>query len=127
LIIPAKLWGVLAMFGSILLLFFLPWLDRSPVRSGHYRPVFKRFFWILLIDVAVLAYIGGAHITPLNIALGQLATAYYFAHFLIILPLISKFERPLPLPNSISESVLHGEAQESAPYGLDKTAPATAN
>ncbi|WP_051504069.1 cytochrome b [Sphingomonas jaspsi] len=125
-ILPAKLWGVLAMFSSILLLFFLPWLDRSPVRSGHYRPVFKRFFWILLIDVAILGYVGGAEISARNIALGQLAAAYYFAHFLIILPLISKFERPLPLPNSISESVLKGDAPERAPYGLDTT-PAAAN
>jgi ubiquinol-cytochrome c reductase cytochrome b subunit len=121
-ILPAKLWGVMAMFGSILLLFFLPWLDKSPVRSGHYRPVFKRFFWLLLIDVAVLGYIGGAEINPLNIALGQLATAYYFAHFLIILPLVSKFERPLPLPSSISASVLHGEIAEAAPIGQTKPA-----
>ncbi|MEO5809571.1 MAG: cytochrome b, partial [Sphingomicrobium sp.] len=125
--IPAKLWGVLAMFSSILLLFFLPWLDRSPVRSGHYRPVFKRFFWILVADVLLLGYIGGAELTPLNTALGQLAAAYFFAHFLIILPLISKFERPLPLPSSITASVLHGEDEESAPYGLAKSAPAAAH
>ena len=62
-ILPAKLWGVLAMFGSILLLFFLPWLDKSPVRSGSYRPVFKRFFWLLVIDVLILGYVGGA---PIN-------------------------------------------------------------
>ena len=125
--IPAKLWGVLAMFAAILLLFFLPWLDRSPVRSGNYRPVFKRFFWLLVADVLLLGYIGGAEISPLNTALGQIAAAYYFAHFLIILPLVSKFERPLPLPNSISESVLHGETQESTPYGLAKTAPVAAH
>ena len=125
--IPAKLWGVLAMFAAILLLFFLPWLDRSPVRSGNYRPVFKRFFWLLVADVLVLGYIGGAEISPLNTALGQIAAAYYFAHFLIILPLVSKFERPLPLPNSISESVLHGETQESTPYGLAMTAPVAAH
>ena len=120
--IDAKLWGVIAMFASILLLFFLPWLDKSPVRSGAYRPVFKRFFWVLLVDVAILGYIGGAPISPLNVALGQLATAYYFAHFLIILPLISKYETPLALPNSISESVLHGEKQEAAPIGQTKPA-----
>ena len=120
--IPAKLWGVIAMFASILLLFFLPWLDKSPVRSGAYRPVFKRFFWILLVDVAVLGYVGGAPISPLNVALGQLATAYYFAHFLIILPFVSKHETPLPLPNSISESVLHGEKAEAAPIGQTKPA-----
>jgi ubiquinol-cytochrome c reductase cytochrome b subunit len=117
-ILPAKLWGVLAMFTSILLLFFLPWLDKSPVRSGSYRPLFKRFFWLLVVDVLILGYIGGAEITPFNIALGQFAAAYYFAHFLIILPLVSKYEQPLPLPRSITDSVLHGEEQESAPAGV---------
>ena len=125
-ILAAKLWGVLAMFASILLLFFLPWLDRSPVRSGNYRPVFKTFFWILVIDVLVLGYCGGQPAEPLYVALGQLASAYYFAHFLIILPLISKYERTLPLPTSITASVLHGEKQEAAPYGLAKSAPAAA-
>ena len=125
-IIPAKLWGVLAMFFSILLLFFLPWLDKSPVRSGHYRPVFKRFFWLLMLDILVLGYVGGAEINAFNIALGQFASAYYFIHFLIILPLVSAFEKPLPLPNSISESVLHGEKQEAAPIGAPARAGATA-
>src|SRR4029079_16579430 len=62
-ILEAKLWGVLAMFSSILLLFFLPWIDKSPVRSGSYRPVFKRFFWLLVIDVIVLGRDGGAAAT----------------------------------------------------------------
>jgi ubiquinol-cytochrome c reductase cytochrome b subunit len=122
-ILPAKLWGVVAMFASILLLFFLPWLDKSPVRSGAYRPVFKRFFWILVADVLILGYCGMSPAEQPYVAISQLAAAYYFAHFLIILPLISKFERPLPLPNSISESVLHGEAKEAAPAGQQ---PATA-
>jgi ubiquinol-cytochrome c reductase cytochrome b subunit len=116
-ILPAKLWGVIAMFSSILLLFFLPWLDKSPVRSGSYRPVFKRFFWILVVDVLVLGWVGGQPVKPLTVAVGQIAAIYYFLHFLVILPLVSKFETPLPLPNSISESVLHGEEQESAPAG----------
>jgi ubiquinol-cytochrome c reductase cytochrome b subunit len=116
-ILPAKLWGVLAMFGSILLLFFLPWLDKSPVRSGSYRPLFQRFFWLLLIDIVILGYVGGAEINAFNVALGQIASAYYFAHFLIILPFVSRYEKTLPLPNSITESVLHGEVQESAPVG----------
>jgi ubiquinol-cytochrome c reductase cytochrome b subunit len=105
-IVPAKLLGVLAMFASILLLFFLPWLDTSPVRSGHYRPMFKKFFWIWLADVAVLGYCGGAPAEEPFVMISQLAAAYYFAHFLIILPLVSRIERPLPLPNSITESVL---------------------
>src|SRR5205085_5075426 len=90
-ILSAKLWGVLAMFGSILLLFFLPWLDKSPVRSGSYRPVFKRFFWLLVVDVIVLGYCGGGAPTPLRAALGQISAAYYFLHFLVILPLVSRF------------------------------------
>ena len=119
-ILPAKLWGVLAMFLSILLLFFLPWLDKSPVRSGNYRPVFQRFYWLLVADVLILGYVGGAPISPGRIALGQAAAAYYFLHFLVILPLVSRFETTLPLPNSISESVLHGEVAEAAPAGRTK-------
>jgi ubiquinol-cytochrome c reductase cytochrome b subunit len=107
--IPAKLWGVLAMFASILLLFFLPWLDRSPVRSGSYRPMFKWFFWALVVDILVLAVCGMKPAEEPWVRLGQLAAAYYFAHFLIILPIISKIEQPLPLPNSITESVLGGK------------------
>ncbi|MEA1013678.1 cytochrome b/b6 [Sphingomonas sp. LY54] len=124
-ILPAKLWGVIAMFASIILLFFLPWLDRSPVRSGSYRPKFKMFFWILVADVLVLGYCGGAPAEEPYVMISQIATIYYFAHFLIILPLVSKLERPLPLPNSISESVLHGEKAEAAPIGVDaRVAPA---
>ena len=125
-IIPAKLWGVLAMFSSILLLFFLPWLDRSPVRSTSYRPLYRIFFYILVADVLLLGMCGVMPAEQPWVALSQVAAAYYFSHFLIILPLVSKFERPLPLPYSISESVLHGEGEESAPYGLAKTAPAPA-
>ncbi|WP_332812016.1 cytochrome b [Sphingomonas sp.] len=122
-ILPAKLWGVIAMFASILLLFFLPWLDGSPVRSGNYRPRFKQFFWILVVDVAILGYCGGAPAEEPYVMISQAATIYYFAHFLIILPVLSGIERTLPLPNSISESVLHGEAAEAAPYG-SRVAPA---
>ena len=104
--IPAKLLGVLAMFASILLLFFLPWLDRSPVRSGRYRPLFKQFFYLLLVDVAILGYCGGAPAEEPFVMISQLASADYFAHFLIILPIISSIERPLPLPGSITEAVL---------------------
>jgi ubiquinol-cytochrome c reductase cytochrome b subunit len=124
--IPAKLWGVVAMFSSIILLFFLPWLDKSPVRSGHYRPVFKWFFGLLIADVAVLGYCGGSPPTEGIVMLSQIASAYYFAHFLIVLPLLSWFESPLALPNSISESVLHGEKAEAAPIGMGSGVPSTA-
>jgi ubiquinol-cytochrome c reductase cytochrome b subunit len=79
--------------------------------------MFKRFFWLLLLDIAVLGYVGGAEINALNVALGQIATAYYFLHFLVILPLVGAFERPLPLPDSITSSVLHGEKAEAVPAG----------
>ncbi len=109
-ILPAKLWGVLAMFGSILLLFFLPWLDTSPVRSANYRPKYRIFLVVLLVDILILGYVGGAEPIARNVIMGQIAAAYYFAHFLIILPWISRSERPRPLPYSITEAVLtkHG-------------------
>ena len=118
--IDAKLWGVLAMFTSILLLFFLPWLDKSPVRSGNYRPLFKRFFWLLVIDVLILGYVGGAPLNWWRTALGQAASAYYFLHFLVILPWISRVEKPLPLPDSISSCVLGGDVVEAAPVAQKK-------
>ena len=108
--IPAKLLGVVAMFAAILLLFFLPWLDKSPVRSGNYRPAFKKFFWLLCVDVLILGYCGGSPAEEPYVMISQLASAYYFAHFLIILPIVSRMERPLPLPNSITEAVLEGKS-----------------
>jgi ubiquinol-cytochrome c reductase cytochrome b subunit len=120
-ILPAKLWGVIAMFGSIILLFFLTWIDRSPVRSTNYRPLYKPFFWILMADIVVLGYCGGAPAEEPFVMISQLASIYYFAHFLIILPIVSAIERPLPLPSSISASVLHGEEKESAPLGAGGT------
>jgi ubiquinol-cytochrome c reductase cytochrome b subunit len=105
LFIPAKLLGVLAMFSAILVWFFLPWLDKSPVRSGNFRPKFKIFFGILVIDVLILGYCGGAPAEEPFVMISQVAAAYYFAHFLIILPLLSRMEKPEPLPNSITESV----------------------
>jgi ubiquinol-cytochrome c reductase cytochrome b/c1 subunit len=103
--IPAKLIGVVAMFGSILILLVLPWLDRSPVRSARFRPLYKQFFWIFVIDCFVLGYVGANPPEGYFVILGQVATAYYFAHFLIIIPLLSFLERPLPLPASISAAV----------------------
>ncbi len=105
--IPAKLMGVLAMFSAILIWFFLPWLDKSPVRSGTYRPVFKKFFWFGLIPcVLVLGYCGGAPAEEPFVMISQIASIYYFMHFLVILPIVSSSERPDPLPFSITESVL---------------------
>ncbi|SIN90608.1 ubiquinol-cytochrome c reductase cytochrome b subunit [Parasphingorhabdus marina DSM 22363] len=105
LFIPAKLLGVVAMFSAILVWFFLPWLDTSPVRSGTYRPKMRVAFWILIVATIILFICGGAPAEEPYVMLSQVAGAYYFAYFLIILPLLSRIEKPLPLPNSITEAV----------------------
>ena len=106
LFIPAKLAGVILMFGSIALLFVLPWLDTSPVRSARFRPIYKWLFWLLVIDVFALGYVGAHKPEGWRVTLGEFATLWYFFHFVILVPIIGKFERPLPLPTSISEAVL---------------------
>jgi quinol-cytochrome oxidoreductase complex cytochrome b subunit len=106
LFIEAKLAGVIAMLGSILLLFFLPWLDKSPVRSANFRPIYRVLFWIFLVDCLVLGWVGSQHPEGLPLILGRIATVYYFAHFLVLLPLVSRIEKPRPLPESISQPVL---------------------
>jgi len=111
-IMEAKLAGVLAMFASILILLFLPWLDTSRVKSSRFRPIFKWFFWIFFIDCIVLGYIGGKPAEGVFIPIGQWATFYYFAHFIVIVPLVGWFERPKPLPESISASVTKKEEAE---------------
>ena len=112
LFFPAKLMGVLAMFSAILIWFFLPWLDRSPVRSANYRPIYRKFFYALVVVMAVLFYCGGAPAAEPYVMLSQLASLYYFAHFLIIVPIVSSIERPDPLPYSITESVLGPQADK---------------
>ncbi|BDW80795.1 cytochrome b [Erythrobacter sp. Dej080120_24] len=116
ILIEAKLLGVIAMFSAILVWFFLPWLDKSPVRSGAYRPLFRKFFWFGLVPcMAALFYLGGATPEEPYIVLSQLATAYYFLHFLVILPIVSQIEIPKPLPFSITEAVLGKDDDAAAP------------
>ena len=102
--IPDKLGGVIAMFGAIAILFALPWLDKSKVRSGAYRPKFRMFFWFFVIDCLILGYMGGMPPEGWYIMAGRIATLYYFAHFLIILPWINKKEVIEKMPNSISDA-----------------------
>jgi len=113
-LIDAKFGGVLAMFGAIAVLFLLPWLDRSPVRSARFRPAYKQLFWVLVLDCILLGWVGAKPAEGIYLILGQTGTVYYFAHFLILLPLLGKFERPRPLPASISEPVLKGGGRTTA-------------
>jgi ubiquinol-cytochrome c reductase cytochrome b/c1 subunit len=106
--VPNKLLGVVLAFGSIFLLFIVPWLDSSPVRSARFRPVYKWVFWLLVIDVIALGWVGANPPEGLVVTVGQIATLYYFVHFLILFPVIGRLERPKPLPASIATAVLHG-------------------
>ena len=106
--VPDKLGGVILMFGSIAVMFVLPWLDTSKVRSGTYRPLFKQFFWIFAAVCVGLGYLGAMPAEGGYVIAARILTAYYFAHFLIILPLLGFLEKPKELPASISEAVLSG-------------------
>ena len=108
--VPDKLGGVIAMFGAIAVLFVLPWLDTSRVRSATFRPIYKWFMFVLVIDVIVLGWCGANPPAGFFIPLAQVATVYYFFHFLILLPILGKIERPLPLPPSIADAVLKKKA-----------------
>src|SRR5713101_6216165 len=104
--VPNKLLGVSAVAASILILFVLPWLDTSPVRSARFRPVFKVFFWILVADCLLLVFAGGKPPEGTWLILSRFGAAYYFLHFLVVLPVVGMFEQPKPLPASIRQPVL---------------------
>ncbi len=122
--ISSKLGGVIAMFGSILVLFILPWLDTSKVRSMRYRPAAKMFFFIFIAACLVLGYLGGKPAEGSYVLYAQIATAYYFSFFLLILPLLGFMETPKPLPRSISESVLKTPKPGGAAPAGAQSAPA---
>ncbi len=111
--IPAKLWGVIGMFGSVLILLFLPWLDRSKVRSAKFRPYYRMAFWIFFANSLVLGYVGSQPPEGFLITLGQWATGYYFAYFVIIIPLVSLLEPARVLPDSIAQAVMKPVAAET--------------
>lgn len=112
--IPNKLFGVIAMFGAVMILFFIPWLDTSKVRSATFRPIYKWVFWGFVVDCFILGFIG-AHSPDYiyedlgglsNQLLGQVTTLIYFSFFLVALPLLGIYEKPRPLPTSLSKPVL---------------------
>jgi ubiquinol-cytochrome c reductase cytochrome b/c1 subunit len=112
--VPDKLMGVIAMLSAILILAALPWLDTSKIRSAVFRPLYKQFYWILVVDVLVLGYVGAMPAEGLYLLIARVATAYYFIHFLIILPVLGFKEKTISLPLSITEPVLGGAPMASA-------------
>ncbi|MER9296747.1 cytochrome b N-terminal domain-containing protein [Mesorhizobium sp. M0621] len=113
--IPNKLLGVIAMFSAVGVLFVLPWLDISKVRSARFRPIYKWVFWFLVIDVIVLGWVGANKPEGFFVLIGRVGTFYYFFHFLVVMPFLGIFERPLPLPTSIVSAVLpKGDAHPAA-------------
>jgi ubiquinol-cytochrome c reductase cytochrome b subunit len=110
--VPDKLGGVALMFGAILILFLLPWLDTSKVRSARYRPLFRQFYALLVLDCLLLGYLGAQPAEGIYIVLARIGTVYYFAHFLVVLPVLGIVEKPKAVPESISEPVLGAQPAE---------------
>ena len=104
--IPNKLAGVIALFASIAVLLFLPWLDSSKVRSANYRPLYKQFFWLFVAVCIGLGWLGSKPPEGVYVIAARVLTAWYFIHFLVVLPILGRIERPLMLPLSISQPVL---------------------
>ena len=104
--VPDKLTGVLLMFAAVLVLFLLPWLDKHKVRSATFRPFYKQFYWLFFINAIVLGWVGAMPAEGVYVLIARIASVYYFSFFLIIMPLLSRFEKVGELPSSISAAVL---------------------
>jgi quinol-cytochrome oxidoreductase complex cytochrome b subunit len=104
--IPNKLMGVIALAGAIGLLVFVPWLDTSRIRSATFRPIYRQFFWIFVATCIGLGYLGSQPPEGGYVIAARILALYYFAHLLIVLPVVGLLEKPKPLPASITESVL---------------------
>jgi ubiquinol-cytochrome c reductase cytochrome b/c1 subunit len=125
--IPSKLGGVVAMFGAVAILAFVPWLDTSRVRSARYRPYFKWFFWLFVFACLALGYLGSLPAEGVYVQWARIFTAIYFAFFLVVMPFLSLWETPSRMPGSISEAVLGKQAHNHAAGGASPAdAPAEA-
>ena len=123
--VPDKLMGVLLMFGSIVVLFFLPWLDTMKVKSARYRPLYKIFFLLFVVSCLLLGYLGAKAPEGIYLFLSRVSTIYYFAFFLVIMPVLSRIEKPLPMPIGISNSALDNSVYDSGD-GIASGAPSYA-
>ena len=100
--IPDKLGGVIALLGAIGVLFLIPWLDTSKVRSCRFRPLYSKFLWAWIATCLILGVAGSQPPEGLWLWIARIGTFYYFAHFLIVMPLVGKLEKPTPLPEEIA-------------------------
>jgi ubiquinol-cytochrome c reductase cytochrome b/c1 subunit len=103
--VPDKLGGVILMFSAVLILALAPWLDTSRVRSCNYRPIYRQFFWLFVVVCIVLGWLGAKPPEGGYVIAARICTAYYFLHFLLVMPLVGLFETPKALPGSILETV----------------------
>ncbi|WPB83573.1 cytochrome b [Sediminicoccus rosea] len=108
--VPDKLGGVLLMGGAIVVLFFLPWLDTSKVRSLRFRPITRIIFLLWTVNFFVLTWVGAKPAEQPYVLISQICTMFYFAYFLVVLPAMGRFEVAMKLPESISRAVLGAKA-----------------
>ncbi len=99
--VPDKLMGVLLMFSAVGILAALPWLDKHPVRSAKFRPLYKSAFWIFFVSCMALGWVGSQPPEGIAMLVGQITTIIYFGFFIVVLPFLSRFEKVVELPESI--------------------------
>ena len=104
--VPDKLGGVILMFAAVAILAFAPWLDTSRVRSTKYRPIYRWFFWAFVVTCVALGFLGSKPAEGIYVIWAQIFTFYYFAHFLLVMPIVGIIETPSSMPRSISDAVL---------------------
>ena len=102
LAIDAKFWGVVAMGGAVIILFFLPWLDNSPVKSIRYRPDWHKYLYgIFVINFLILGYLGVQPPSPIGERVSQVGTLFYFGFFLLM-PWWSRIGETKPVPDRVT-------------------------
>ncbi|MBB2167808.1 cytochrome b [Gluconacetobacter aggeris] len=106
--VPSKFGGLLASVGAILVLFLVPWLDRSPIRSARFRPFYRVCMGLLVVCFILLGFVGRHHAQGGWMIAGRVAVVYYFAHFLVLLPLSARTERGIVLPDGIADAGRRG-------------------
>jgi len=102
--IDAKFWGVVVMGGAVIILFFLPWLDNSPVKSIRYRPSWNKWLYaVFVLNFLVLGYLGIKPPSPINERVSQIGTLFYFGFFLLM-PWWSRLGSFKPVPDRVTFS-----------------------